>query len=439
MPIQLSGVPFKLTPEDMGQPDYFGSITKGMKFPQDLREAILANQINAVKAQYAAPMAKEELTKAKKFNEYYGPNIESEMNLRNKQAGKFGKEIEWYDREAGATTGLQKSQTRKNEIEAQQNQMMMDALKSRLGPSQGGQNQNTGSMGGQSNLVGLGGQGQESPSTNSAYGIPNPSPTQDDIVNKKLFGIDTYTPRQTQAISQQQKQRDSFIKEIGESVQAANQAMKAKIALNGFNTAMDQATMKGPYWGTTPSSGWRTAYHPFTDFSQEQIADNMAANLLPGAMSEIKEAMGSSNFGVLDMQASQKLKVDRSMTDDARKNASNFINGVFSRMDERPKFYQTMNNPKINADKSTADLLWQNYQNDFPIMGDDGKTPKLDNLNMWPLFTSPKAIASVKETGSYKPTRGEKETFMMKYPNGLVLPVKRKDIGVAIRKGASSI
>jgi hypothetical protein len=407
-----------------------------MKFPQELQLAILQNKIKGAEAKYAEPMAKEGLTKAQQENEWNPKIWQSEIGLR------------------GAQSGLAGAQTGNTNIEAKLNQIKLDYLKQLLGNKNqvgqqssssqmgggqsGGQQSSDGSMGGSQNQVG-GGQSTQQPN-NSLYGISTPTPTQEDIANKMFFGVDTFTSKQNQALTQQQAQKNSFIKEIGASVQAANQAVKARIALNGFNTAMNAPdNMKGPYWGTTPTSGWQTLYHADSSISNAQTADNFAANVLPGAMAEIKEAMGSGQFSRIDMQASQKMKVDRTMTDDARKNATNFMNGVFARMDERPKFLQTMSNPQKGADMPSANLLWQSYQDDFPIMGKDGQTPNLDNLNMWPLYTSPKAIASIKATGEYHPTRAEKNTFMMKYPDGKVLPVKRKDIGAAIRKGASSI
>jgi len=293
--------------------------------------------------------------------------------------------------------------------------------------------------GGQPTSMGMAGSPQAP--INNTYGVEVPKPSDDDIANKLFFSIDTYTPKQTQAIQNVTKQKDAYIKQISEGVAAANQAQKARQALMNYNVAMDKAHLTGPYWGTTPVSGWRTAFHPFDDLTNDQIAENSVANILPGAMAEIKSAMGEGKFGVIDMQASQKMKVDRTLTKGARTNISGFMNGVFSRMDEMPKFYQSLYAAK-NVDKQTADLLWQNYQNAFPISNGEGGLEQ-DNLNNWPLYTTPKAIASVQSTGTYKPTAGEKNIFMMNVPdkNGVyhVMPVKKGKIETFFRKGAKPL
>lgn len=415
-----------------------------MQFPQDLMAKMLANQIAQVQAKYAEPITQQYLTKSIQANQWNPKIWQSEIGLRGAEAGKMEKETQWYDKEAAARIGLQNAQAQGSSAEASMNQMKLNYLSKMLGnggnagsgPSMQGDGMTTGntSSGGSTN----------SPSTApSRYGIETPSPTQDDIGNKVLFGIDTFTPRQQQSYQRQQKQNDMFTKQIAESVQNANSAQKARQALSIFNNAMDKANFTGEYWGTTPSSGWRTAVHPMSDFSNEQIADNAVANLIPGAMAEIKEAMGAGKFSVIDMQAAQQMKVSRTMNKESRKSASNFMNGIFSRMDEQSKFYQTVGNPNAGVDKNTADLLWQNYQNDFPVYDKNTSSFNPDNLNNWPLYTTPKAIASVKATGTYKPTDAEKNSFMMQVPDGkggyVVAPIKRGKVESAFRKGAKPL
>ena len=61
-----------------------------MKFPLEQEAKRLANAISAVNAQYAEPLKMEELEKAQLYNQYYGPDIESQMGLRSAQAGLAG-------------------------------------------------------------------------------------------------------------------------------------------------------------------------------------------------------------------------------------------------------------------------------------------------------------------------------------------------------------
>lgn len=72
---------------------------QSLTFPKELlakelenRKANLMNQIFGVQAKYAEPMTQEELRKAQLFNQYYGPNIESEIALRGAQTGHLGEE-----------------------------------------------------------------------------------------------------------------------------------------------------------------------------------------------------------------------------------------------------------------------------------------------------------------------------------------------------------
>jgi hypothetical protein len=58
-------------------------------FPQKMQEEQLLNAIRGVQAKYAEPMASQDLQKAKLYNQYYGPNIQSEMGFRNAQTSKL--------------------------------------------------------------------------------------------------------------------------------------------------------------------------------------------------------------------------------------------------------------------------------------------------------------------------------------------------------------
>lgn len=109
-----------------------------MQFPQELKAKILANEIAKIQAQYAEPMAQENLLGLKQQNQYnpkiweseiglrgaqqrgleqqmqYNPDIwKSEIGLRGAQAGKLNKESNWYDKEATARVALEEAQAKK--------------------------------------------------------------------------------------------------------------------------------------------------------------------------------------------------------------------------------------------------------------------------------------------------------------------------------------
>lgn len=435
-----------------------------MQFPQDLQNKILANQISKVQAQYAEPMAKEGLTKAQQANLWNPKLWQSEIGLRGAQSG-----------EATAGAGLKRSQSHAADIESAMSQLKLNYLKQMLGGRPGGANipgnpsmQEGGAqsfMGASAPQQGVSASEQSSPMTPmqgnapqsgmgsnspvsqqgaSTYGIPTPQPTQQDIANSMLLGMDTFTPRQKQAYQQQQTQIKEYQTGVAESIQAANESQKIGQILSVFNNAMDNTGMKGAFWGTTPSTGMQTLYHPDKSVTNAQIADNAIANMLPGAITDLRAAMGQGQFSVADLKAASQMKFDRAMSDDARRTKTQWVKGVNERFDERAKFLQSMaGNPNSGATKNDADLLWANYQKDFPLinekgdryLGQNAKGEKV-NLGNWPLYTTPKAVASIKSTGSYKPSQKELNTFMMQYPDGRVLPVKKGQVEIAFRKGA---
>ncbi len=425
-----------------------------MMFPQDLKAKMLANQIAQAQAKYAEPMAKEGLTKAQQENQWNPKIWQSEIGLRGAQAGLAGKQTQWYDQEAGAKIAFQKAEAQKSQIEAQQNKMKMDYLKGYLG--------GTSNMTPVNSPMGIEGTGTSSatpgvsygtgqpqsqaPATvqpsNAVYGIETPKPTREDIANKMFFNIDTFTPKMENAKKQQQSQYDSYQKTIADSIVEANTATKAKQLLATFNRAMDESTYKGPRWGNLPSSGLAASLVP-GNLSPEQEADRAANQLLPGAIAELRDAMKNGQFSNLDMNNSSRMKVDRTMTDETRDTQSKWLTGVWDRMEEKGKFYTVMGNPKSQAEKTQADAAWAAYQREFPLISADGKTYQGENLRNWPLFTTPKALDSIRRTGTYKPTAAEKKTYMMKYPDGqggfVMLPVKKGKVEDAFRKGATPL
>lgn len=56
----------------------------------DLLAKELQNQLEGIKAKYAEPNAQQELKKLQQYNQYYAPNIQSEIGLRGAQAGHYG-------------------------------------------------------------------------------------------------------------------------------------------------------------------------------------------------------------------------------------------------------------------------------------------------------------------------------------------------------------
>src|SRR5688572_19809723 len=56
---------------------------------QQLEAQQYENMVNAVKAKYAEPNAQQDLQKSKLYNQYYAPNIQSEISNRNALTNKY--------------------------------------------------------------------------------------------------------------------------------------------------------------------------------------------------------------------------------------------------------------------------------------------------------------------------------------------------------------
>lgn len=412
-----------------------------LKFPIDLQSAILANKL-----------------KGQEFD--WNPRIwESEIGLRGAQSGL-----------AGAQTGLTQSQTGMSNLKLRYLQQVLSGGQ----PSGGGGGGSVGggadsgysydsqgrnvvaspdevsqiSQGGNAGMQGggqpsqqpSGGQQQQAPQGNSFYGVDVPQPSQSDIANSMLLGIDTFGPKRDNAKSQIQDQYTQYQKGIQDAIQEANAATNLSQAMSVFNNAMDKSFYRGQRLGHVPSDGYLS---PPGDLSPEQEADRAALQMMPAAIETLKGAMGSARFSNLDMNMATKMKFDRTMNDETRQVQSQWVNGVNNRMQEKSKFMQTMGNPRSGAMKSDADQLWTQYQQDFPLISKDGKTFQGSNLNNWPLYTTPRAIASIRTKGTYSPTAAEKNVFMMQVPDGRggyqVMPVKKGKVESAFRKGAKPL
>lgn len=116
MPLNLPGIPYKLTAEDVGQFDLINALSKGqqfgqqsMLFPGELQKQQLANQIAQIQAKYAEPTAQQSLLKSQQEN-IWNPKIwQSEISQRQAQTGAIPSEIllrQAQTKEAEALAGL---------------------------------------------------------------------------------------------------------------------------------------------------------------------------------------------------------------------------------------------------------------------------------------------------------------------------------------------
>lgn len=418
-----------------------------MMFPKKMQEQDLLNAIKSVQAKYAEPKAEQELQKETLENKWYEPNIKSEIGLRGAQAGLAGQQSKYYGKNVESEIGLRNAQTQAAQAESGMNKLKLQYMQHMLsgqgaGGGAGGGNYTPWENGGAGGQAGSaqGGAPQQAAPTQSVYGIDTPQPTQTDIVNKMLLGVDTYGPKAENAKKQQQDQYEQFQKGLAESVQEAQAANNMNQAISVFNNAMDKSFYKGSRLGHLGSSGLLS---PPGNLDPEQTADRAALQMLPAAITTLKDAMGQSKFSNLDMNMATKMKFDRTMNDDTRAVQSQWVNGVNDRMQEKSKFLKTVANPQSGLTKTDADMLWTAYQQEFPLISQDGKTFQGSNLGNWPLYTTPKAIASIKQTGTYRPSKSERNVFMMQVPDGkggyVIAPVKKGRVESAFSKGARPV
>lgn len=176
----------------------------------DLIGKLLGGYTDMTKAKYLKPGLEEELKKAKLTNQYYGPNMESQMGLRSAQAGHLGSMTTGQDISNQYMPEKYQAELQMKKQQAEQAQMFNQMLQQRLSGQggQGGQGGQMPNMGGQMGDMG----GQQPGQGQFAQGEPMPQQQQmgqqqqnpfmqepqlsnDDIVNKKFFGQDTFGPR----------------------------------------------------------------------------------------------------------------------------------------------------------------------------------------------------------------------------------------------------
>ncbi len=148
----------------------------------------------------------EELLKSKLYNKYYGLDIESQMGLRGAQAENLGSLTQNQN-----ITNMELRQRLNEELLKSKlyNKYYGLDIESQMG-LRGAQAENLGSLTQKQNyfnqLVNSNQQeGQPPPIMDNNQGYNPMQPTNQDIINKNYFGIDTFTPRVQAQLEQQKK------------------------------------------------------------------------------------------------------------------------------------------------------------------------------------------------------------------------------------------
>jgi hypothetical protein len=213
------------------QAGHLGSLTAGQNITNKYLPQSLQSQIDNMQ---------EQIQKAKLYNQYYGRNIESEIEHRGAQAGLLGEQTKTAHLKNEVLPQQLNDQIEQYRLQQAQNQMFNEILKQRLsgGGIQGNNNPHMGISGNPNYQPGQGqppfmqqsnGQAttpfsqkiqqamqQSQPQPQQMSGVVQqqqlqpPQITEDDIINKKVFGIDSYKPK-AQAYAQQQQEQQKLI------------------------------------------------------------------------------------------------------------------------------------------------------------------------------------------------------------------------------------
>ncbi len=264
------------------------------------------------------------------------------------------------------------------------------------------------------------------------YGVPIQIPSNYDRQQKYFNGIDTFAPRQAlmqqQILEQSKLQQDS----AQQSVNDFFQATKSVNNFDRFENYYNQSKYKGPTWGKVPLS-----IAGFGDRSNEQLADQAAANEMLQSMADVRSAMEKGAFSKVDVGIAESKKFNRSLDEQAVKDTGQQIRAIRDRFGSVEKYWSLMNNSKTRLTNAQTKAMLSQYQNDFPVFtkDQDGKISiNHRNNKLWAYYTTPEAINTFRKTGAYKPSEYLiKNTVMLVAPNGNMMPVKKDKAIVAIR------
>lgn len=364
--------PPSLTPAQSGAlPDIIGNILRGYT--------------GVTNARYLQPNLEEALKKAKLVNQWYGPNMQSEIGLRGAQAGHLGSMTQGQNITNQYLPDKLKAEVEAYQLQQAQNEMLNNLLRQRLSgnrdnngqpvqsnqpmPQDGAnpyQQQMSSSNIQQDYQPGQGmapfaDQSQSSPfkqptnqslqqqsSQPTKVGLPNGAPeiTGDDILNKKVFGIDTFGPKQKAWIDQQTagmkaKQAAEFKNEAKKDfeeykeIQAAQADVpKLKIALQSALRLKDIIDNRPAFFGHTPLPIVGKFYNPaerFANTASDPLAGEFMSELIPQLAGTEQQLSSKGNIVALKT-ASSKLPSFENSQAVAQGRVNGLIDSIIKRL-----------------------------------------------------------------------------------------------------------
>jgi hypothetical protein len=409
-----------------------GALKGGQEFAYNRKMNPLLIEMQKYKNQYEGQRAP-----------FYPQLVQAQLAKAQAEPG----EIRAHASALSAQAGLHGVETKEKTMMLKYLQDKMRQAQSQQRNSQGqgqGQGQGGGYGGGDLDMAhqgggimqgeGYGGMQQPSQSSqNSVYGIATPEPTIDDIMNQKMLGIDTFSPRRDNAKLQQEDQYKQYQESMANTMKAAEGANSMNQLMGMFDNAWKRSSYKGQLLGHVPTEAI------FGNATPEQQTDRIASLMMPDAIATLKDSMGAANFSNMDMGFAARMKFDRTMNQETLNLQKTWMGAVNHRMQEKAKFMTLVSNPQSNLTKNQAEQLWQSYQQDLPLY--DEKTGRVEpkRLDKWWFYTTPKAIQSLKNTGSYHISKEELNTIPMRLPDNRIVPIKKSQHDNAYKQGARDL
>lgn len=440
------------------------------------------------KAKTAQEKAEEDLEHARQYNKLYTPKMQADIDVQNTTAELNRQQAQHYADRIAAEIARNKAEAQKITEEARKQQYFNNAMIRRYGippvgsgaqinvgnipslgesglqqsqqqptaagtssmgeypyspttqetPSAGGQpisDQTQEAPGIQSSDTQQGGGGAPSISyqqqyDNSPYkagetyhGIIMPQPTLEDIENKNM-GQDSYTPKVNLAKEEAAKQSKLYTDKLASISEQADATRDMYELSNRFKNEYDLSSFTGGIYGNVPSKG--SVVSAFKKMDHEQVLDQITANALVPQVSRIKTAMGNARFSNIDMLQAENLNtLNRASEPYAVDQQAAAAKAINERMQEMKRYYSYMA-LQNKAKKEETDMLWGEYQNKFPLWV-NGKL-NTDNLGNWPLYALPKALDTLRRTGSYEPSKEDLKKIRVKFPDGTISQVPKNNI-----------
>jgi len=382
---------------------------------QELQKAQLANQIQAIQAQYAGPQAEAELGYKKAQTGYVGAQtgaIPSEIKLREAQM-----------KEALTRAGLtsaQAEQVRKEmpyHIAAAKMSVFKDPTLNRLAElnyaRQGGIPQNIlaeGGFGAPSAQVPPGAPSQAVPVPGAPSNVnPLTSPqafTGDAIRNFAAFGS-PINPLEMEGlkagISQTAKSNvTEWNKGLEEAKSAGDLGYNLMNGAKGFLENYDKAKYKGKQFGKLPSSGL------FAVGGEAEEQTDAFSKILQSAEAKM---LGGAKLTNYELQFTGGTKPQREMTEEGAHKLGNFYLEKGKRLREYDPFLVAAQQKGIT--RPQADALWSMFNNQKPSF--DFEAGKATNFHKdWREYLSDEAINAIKSGGYYIPKMDTPEKITLK-------------------------